>query len=243
LLPIQLSVLGVSGAAVTSTNLLFNVAATPGALLRFWQEHRLLGPLGRLLVAGSVPGVIVGAVLRVELLSSQRTFMFVAACVLLPLGLWLLLGGQRVAPSRPRMSARRKWLTCGLALIVGVVGGIYGIGGGSLLAPVLLASGFSAYELAPATLLATFVTSVVGVAAFQVLELLHGGSIAPDWALGVWIGAGGFVGSYLGARRQQWLPETSIRRLLGLVACLVAVGYVQVAARQTSERQAHARTL
>jgi uncharacterized protein len=38
------------------------------------------------------------------------------------------------------------WL---LALIVGTVGGIYGIGGGSLLAPILLAYGFSAYESRP----------------------------------------------------------------------------------------------
>jgi uncharacterized protein len=65
-----------------------------------------------------------------------------------------------------------------LALVVGTVGGIYGIGGGSLLAPVLLVAGFSAYEVAPATLLATFLTSVVGVAACQILEVVHGGQIA-----------------------------------------------------------------
>lgn len=38
-----------------------------------------------------------------------------------------------------------------LALVVGVVGGIYGIGGGSLLAPILIALGFSVHEVAPAT--------------------------------------------------------------------------------------------
>ena len=36
LLPIQLSVLHVPSPAVTPTNLLFNVASTPGGLLRFW---------------------------------------------------------------------------------------------------------------------------------------------------------------------------------------------------------------
>lgn len=41
LLPIQLSVLNVPSPAVTPTNLLFNVAAVPGGLLRFWQERRL----------------------------------------------------------------------------------------------------------------------------------------------------------------------------------------------------------
>jgi len=242
LLPVQLSVLGVPSPAVTPTNLLFNVAATPGALLRFWQEQRLVGPLSRLLVAGTLPGVIAGSIIRVELLSGSRAFTFVAAGVLLPLGLWLLLGSQRLARPRPRASARVGWLIWALALVVGTVGGIYGIGGGSLLAPILLAAGFSAYELAPATLLATFLTSVVGVAAYQVLAVVHGGQIAAEWALGAWIGAGGFAGSYLGARLQSRLPEASIRRLLGLIACVVAVRYIQTAASEGPTRPAHATT-
>src|SRR6476620_10066904 len=106
LLPVQLSVLGVPSPAVTPTNLLFNVAATPGALLRFRQERRLVGPLTGLLMAGTLPGVIAGAVIRVEFLSNSRTFMFVAAFVLLPLGLWLALGSQHVAPAQPAPSRR-----------------------------------------------------------------------------------------------------------------------------------------
>jgi uncharacterized membrane protein YfcA len=242
LLPVQLSVLGVPSPAVTPTNLLFNVAATPGALLRFWQERRLVGPLSRLLVAGTLPGVIAGSIIRVELLAGSRAFTFVAAGVLLPLGLWLLVGSQRRARPRPRPSARAGWLIWALAAVVGTVGGIYGIGGGSLLAPILLAAGFSAYELAPATLLATFLTSIVGVAAYQILEVVYGGPIAAEWALGAWIGAGGFAGSYLGARLQSRLPEASIRRLLGLIACIVAVRYIQTAASETPVRPAHATT-
>lgn len=151
LLPVQLSVLGVASPAVTPTNLLFNVVSVPGGLLRFWHERRLTSPLSGLLIAGTLPGVIAGAIIRVELLSGARTFMFIAAGVLLPLGLWLLLGAQRITPSRPEPSHRVRGLICVLALVVGTVGGIYGIGGGSLLAPILLAAGFSAYEVAPAT--------------------------------------------------------------------------------------------
>ena len=78
-----------------------------------------------------------------------------------------------------------------------------------------------------ATLAATFLTSIVGIGTYEVLQLSHGGAIAPDWALGVWLGAGGFAGSYLGARLQRRIPEASIRRLLGLIACLVALRYIQ----------------
>ena len=227
LLPIQLSVLHVPSPAVTPTNLVFNVAATPGGLLRFWREHRDTSSLPGLLVAGTLPGVVAGAIIRVELLSSSRAFMLVASCVLLPLGLWLLVGAQRQARSRPRLDRKARGLVWLLALSVGCAGGIYGIGGGSLLAPILLAVGFSVYEVAPATLAATFLTSIVGIGTYEVLQLSHGGAIAPDWALGVWLGAGGFAGSYLGARLQRRIPEASIRRLLGLIACLVALRYIQ----------------
>ena len=94
LLPIQLSILHVPSPAVTPTNLTFNVASVPGGLLRFRHERRLFNKLTLLLVAGTLPGVVAGAVIRVELLSSNGAFTLVAAGVLLPLGLWLALGSQ-----------------------------------------------------------------------------------------------------------------------------------------------------
>ncbi|HXD65974.1 MAG TPA: sulfite exporter TauE/SafE family protein [Solirubrobacteraceae bacterium] len=236
LLPVQLSILHVPSPAVTPTNLLFNVAATPGGLLRFAREHRLGGSLTRLLVSGSVPGAIVGAVVRVELLSGARAFTLIAAVVLLPLGLWLLLGSQSLARQRPPPTRRHRQATWLLALVVGTIGGIYGIGGGSLLAPILILSGYTVYEVAPATLAATFLTSIAGIASYQILQLLHHGPISPQWILGAFLGAGGFAGSYCGARLQSRLPERSLRRLLGLIACLVAARYLQTAATGSDHR-------
>jgi uncharacterized protein len=238
--PVQLSVLHVPSPAVTPTNLLFNVTATPGSLLRFRQERRLATPLTALLMAGTLPGVVGGAVIRVELLSSSRAFYFVAASVLLPIGLWLILGAQRLPRRVGRINRQAKALTWIVALVVGTVGGIYGLGGGSLLAPILLLAGFSAYEVAPATLASTFLTSVVGVCAYAVLQSVNGGHIAPDWALGVSIGVGGFAGSYLGAELQRQLPELAIRRLLGVVACVIAARYIDQGVRAPAERPARA---
>jgi uncharacterized membrane protein YfcA len=65
LLPVQLSVLQVAEPGGHPTNLLFNVVAGPGALLRYRRAGQLAGPLTRLLLAGTLPGVVVGACLRV----------------------------------------------------------------------------------------------------------------------------------------------------------------------------------
>jgi uncharacterized protein len=47
-----------------------------------------------------------------------------------------------------------------LAAAVGCVGGIYGIGGGSILAPILIGTGRPPAQAAPAALASTFVASV-----------------------------------------------------------------------------------
>src|SRR4029077_17385596 len=135
-------------------------------------------------------------------------FYVVIAAVLLPLGIWLLLDRR----TRARSVQRNRILP--LAVIVGVIGGIYGIGGGSLLAPILVGMGLSVLAVAPATITVTFVTSVVGVVAFALLSLGQGGSIAPDWTLGIAMGLGGLAGGYCGARLQGRLPEAAIRRVL-----------------------------
>jgi uncharacterized membrane protein YfcA len=98
------------------------------------------------------------------------------------------------------------------------------------LAPVLIGSGRSPTEVAPATLASTFVTSLAGVVTFLVLSAHHHGTIAPDWGVGVALGIGGLVGGYTGARLQPRLPETLIRRVLGLLVTAIGIRYAWLAA-------------
>ena len=90
---------------------------------------------------GTLPVSWVGAVLRLTVVSGPHVFRLLLAALLLPLGLWLVAGRdpRTVGSRRPGPGlapGRIVWL----ALAIGVVGGIYGIGGGSILAPVLVAT-------------------------------------------------------------------------------------------------------
>jgi uncharacterized membrane protein YfcA len=226
LLPVQVSVLGVPSPAVTPTNLLFNVVAGPGALLRYREAGRTGGPLTRLLITGSVPGVIGGAVIRVFTVPGPRTFRLFVAALLLPLGLWLCARTLRATPGRSDAAPPSPRTTTALALAVGVAGGLYGIGGGSLLGPILVGRGIPVATVAPAALASTFVTSIVGAGTYALLSLTTTGDVAPDWLLGLSCGAGGLVGGYTGARLQHHLPETALRLLLGGVAACIGALYV-----------------
>ena len=251
LLPFQVSVLGTPSPAVTPTNLLYNVVATPGALYRYWRQGQLGGRLAGVLIAGTVPGVVAGSVIRVELLPGPRVFDLVVAAVLIPLGSWLA-GTRQARPdesacqaatarhgtsasedtsARQDATARPVRLIPApvlivLAAAVGCAGGIYGIGGGSILAPILIGSGRRPSEVAPAALASTFVTSVAGVVVFTVLSVHQHSSVAPDWPTGIALGAGGLAGAYTGARIQSRLPDTLIRRLIGVLVVAIGARYL-----------------
>jgi uncharacterized membrane protein YfcA len=118
-----------------------------------------------------------------------------------------------------------------LAFVVGTVGGIYGIGGGSLLGPILVGTGMAVATVAPAALFSTWLTSVVGVVAYLLLSLDAVGPISPDWSLGIATGLGGLAGGWIGASLQPHVPERALRTLLGVMALALAVLYlVQVLA-------------
>ena len=225
LLPVQMSVLHVPNPQLTPTNLLYNVVSGPGALLRYARQGQLGGPLTWHLALGSAPGVVIGAVLRVYVAADPTVFRLVAAAVLLPTGVYILRSNR--ARAAPTTRARWRPRTISLAAFaVGIVGGIYGIGGGSILGPLLVGSGMAVSVVAPAALASTLLTSVVGVATFAVLQAGAPGFVAQDWALGLACGLGGLVGGYVGAAVQPRLPERLLRTALGLLAVVLAIAYL-----------------
>jgi uncharacterized membrane protein YfcA len=255
LLPFQVSVLGFTSPAVSPTNLVYNVVATPGGVYRYVREGRVVWPLAWVVILGTLPGAFVGALLRVTVLADPRSFEVFVGLVLLYFGARLLYGvlvggtpGERTGsgPSALRVVAasplRVEYEYVGktyafgtltifaLSLGVGVIGGIYSIGGGSIIAPFLVTVfGLPVYTVAGATLIGTFVTSVAGVAFYELLAATGFGGgvpVAPDWLLGITLGVGGLAGTYAGARLQRHVPERLIRSVLGTLVTLLALKYI-----------------
>jgi uncharacterized membrane protein YfcA len=252
LLPFQMSVLGFITPSVTATNFLFNVTGTPGGVYRYAKECRFVWPVAILIVAGIIPGVLVGYYLRITYLPDPKTFKFFVGCVLLLIAFKLLkeaFNGKasttpesctltdRVDEASIEMKTTRfnfKGATysfataklLGLALAVGIIGGVYGIGGGSIIAPFLITFfGLPVYAVAGAVLLGTFVSSLAGVTFYSLIPI-NGAVAGPDWLLGILFGAGGLMGMYLGARVQKYTSERWIKLMLGAVIVIVAAKYI-----------------
>ncbi len=271
LLPFQVSVLGFTSPAVSGTNQLFNVVAIPSGVYRYLREGRMVWPLTWVVIVATLPGVLVGAWLRIVYLPDPRYFKGFVALVLLYIGVRMVRdlvqrrSGSNVAAETRfrelikahrargakgetlpavrvhRFSLRRidyefygeryDFSTLGifsLSLVVGVVGGIYGIGGGAIMAPFFVSVfHLPVYTVAGAALMGTFITSVAGVAFYQAIAPFYPAqSVAPDWTLGLLFGLGGMVGMYLGARCQKFIPARMIKWMLSGIIVFTAGKYL-----------------
>jgi uncharacterized membrane protein YfcA len=267
LLPFQMSVLGYTSPSVSATNQLFNIVAIPSGVWRYIREGRMVWPLTWVVIIATLPGVLIGAVVRLRYLPDPRSFKLFAAGVLLYIGVRMVIdlverrkktdGGESAEDRFHRMveDHRRKGTTEGdglpavavrrfsltridydfygetfsfstpgisaLAFVVGIVGGIYGIGGGAIMAPFFVSVfGLPVYTVAGAALMGTLITSVAGVAIYSWM------GAGPDWALGLLFGLGGAAGMYCGARAQKFVPARAIKVMLCLVIVVTAVRYV-----------------
>lgn len=231
LLPFQMSVLGYVTPSVSATNLVFNLVAIPGGVWRYTKEQRMDWPLAWVIAAGALPGLLAGWWLRVHWLLEPRVFKLFVGLVLLGLAIRLLWKNARAAISESASAVsngeRHMGVVFAIALVIGVIGGAYGIGGGSIMAPVLVAVFcMSVHRVAGAALLGTFVTSIAGVALYQFMPAPPGIETRPDWALGVMFGLGGVVGMYAGARTQKYVPQRILELSLAMVLVLLASSYV-----------------
>ena len=278
LMPFQVSVLGFNSPAVSATNQLFNIVAIPSGVYRYIREGRMVWPLTWVVVIGTLPGVLIGAVLRISYLPDPKNFKMFVGLVLLYIGGRLLRdllkkkGGQGTKASAeeqfqkvvrqyqqenagrssagqkalPRVAIRKFSLSrisyefygqtfevntmgiMALSFIVGIVGGVYGIGGGAIIAPFFVSFfGLPVYTVAGAALMGTFVTSVAGVAFYQLMAPYYPGmNVAPDWALGFLFGIGGFAGMYCGARVQKFIPAKFIKWILVVCILVPALRYI-----------------
>ncbi len=261
LLPFQVSVLGFTSPAVSSTNHLFNIVAIPSGIYRFIKEGRMLWPLTWLVIIGTLPGVLAGVLIRITYLPSPRAFKLFVGMVLLYIGIKLcldlikqkecsrdsqtekngtastfIISDTRLSLQSLQYSFNGETYTVNtfsvicLSLIVGLIGGIYGIGGGAIIAPFFVTIyKLPIHTVAGASLMGTFFTSAIGVVFFQLLAtspLAAAQHIAPDYKLGLLFGAGGVVGIYLGARAQRFFPAKIIKMILAVALLFTAGKYI-----------------
>jgi len=106
-------------------------------------------------------------------------------------------------------------LALALGLAAGVLAGMFGVGGGILFVPTLVALGLGQLDAQGTSLLAILPTVLVGA-----WNQRRYGNLRMRTA--VVVGLSSVVGVEIGARLVTALPETSLRRLFGVLLFAVA---------------------
>ncbi len=228
---------------MSATNHFYNVFAIPFGVYRYWKEKRFYYPLTLIIILGTFPGVIIGYLLRISFFEELKRFKLLVGLVLLTIAIRLIYEffavkrETKFSPDPPK-TLIFNWritkfiyseetftlnsvLISSLAFFIGIIGGIYGIGGGALMVPILLAFfRIPAYVFAGATLAGTCITSIAGVIIFAL------GGYPPDWLLGLLLGIGGALGLSFGARIQKYMPQRLIRIIITGAVLFISFNYV-----------------
>jgi uncharacterized membrane protein YfcA len=125
------------------------------------------------------------------------------------------------------MSATTILLALLLGVAAGVLAGLFGVGGGILFVPALLALGLGQIEAQGTSLLAILPTVLAGA-----WNQHRYGNLRPRTA--VVLGVASIAGVEVGARLATELPETTLRRLFAVLLFAVAAQLVWRTRRQAS---------
>ncbi len=137
--------------------------------------------------------------------------------------------GGRVRPAdrRPNATRTRLYVSCiGIGLAAGLLSGLFGVGGGTVIVPLLvLLLGFDQRLAAGTSLAAIVPTASVGVVSYALT-----GSVA--WIPALILAAGAVVGAQIGSWLLAKLPQNALRwGFVGFIVVVIVMLFVVVPSR------------
>ncbi|EGK08447.1 protein of hypothetical function DUF81 [Desmospora sp. 8437] len=211
------------------TSLVLVIITALSSTLSYARQQRVDFSSGWSLFWGSGPGAILGAWLTRYFAGSL--FFIVFGVLMIGIALLLTLG-DRLKVRRVKWSVQREFkdaegniyrygyhrtiaLTCGF--VVGLLSGLFGIGGGALLVPLMvLLFRFPPHVATATSMFVIFLSSISG----SITHLFQGNI---EWMAVLLIAPGAWVGGRLGAWISRKMSSTALMWALKLAIAVVAI--------------------
>lgn len=103
-----------------------------------------------------------------------------------------------------------------IGVLVGILSSFAGLGGGFLIVPVLLFFGFAAQKAVGTSFLAIIIISISAL-------FLHSKLNNVNYLVGLLLGAGGIVGTQVGARLLNIMPQQAFMKIFAIILLAVAI--------------------
>ncbi|MBA3348245.1 MAG: sulfite exporter TauE/SafE family protein [Actinobacteria bacterium] len=232
--PLLIALAAVPARCATGTSLAaIGITALAGTIF-YASEGELHVGYALLVGLPAVVGVLIGTALQQRLPIRALSLGF--AALLAGLGLWLLLGGDgESAATAIDLDALAVAAALGAGLAAGALSGLFGVGGGILFVPVLVALGLGQLEAEATSLLAVLPTVAVGA-----WRQYGYGNVLPRTAIVV--GLTSVLGVWAGVALATAADELLLRRLFGLLLLGVAAQFAWRCRRSTAYAPGHERS-
>lgn len=211
-----LAVLGFAPEEMRPTALLLNIFVSSIAFLTYRKTCEFPKKLFLQLIIFSVPAAYVGGSLSVDALIYRQ---LLGVILIVP----ILRFTNLFSNSKGSTVERKLWMPPVMGLIIGFISGLIGIGGGILLAPVLLLLGWTSMkETAAISALFILINSIAGLLGIAAWNITMDSRL---WMVVPVVVVAGVGGAYFGANRlsPQWVKNVLIL-VLALASFKLMVG-------------------
>lgn len=222
LVPLLVHALRIGQHEAQGTSLAFVTVTAIVAAALYFQQGSMDVPLALWLSLGALPGVLLGAGLARRMTARRLRQAF---------GILLLLTAVRILVAVPAHAGPPSpWpaaVNVLLGLVVGALAGLLGVGGGTILVPVLvLAEGYPQHLAQGVSLLMILPTGIVGALS----HARHGHVLRSSLPA---LMAGGAIGALLGALLAHRIEASALSRLFALFLLPVAAQMIFRRGRDT----------
>ena len=205
---------GFSPALAASNSLFATLSNAVASTISYSRQGRVEFSLGIRLGLLSVPGTILGAIISSDV--SPDIFKILFGMVLVASAAYVFLR-KKIEGGRPSMPRQMVIFAAGASFFAGMISAFFGIGGGIVFVPLMVAGmGMTMKKAAPTSQLILLFASFSGIAIHSILG--H-----PDFLQAGLLAAGSFFGGLLGARLTLNLKERFLQVLISIVMIGAAI--------------------
>lgn len=208
-----LTFLGFSPTAAASNSLFAALSNAVASTISYSKQKRIEYSLGLKLGLLSVPGTILGAIISSDV--APDIFKVLFGLVLVASAAYIFL--RRNLESRQKTISKQMMVfAIGASFFAGIISSFFGIGGGIVFVPLMVAGmGMAMKRAAPTSQLILLFASLSGVITHSLLG--H-----PDFTQAGLLAIGSFIGGLVGARLSIDIKERYLQILVSVVILIAA---------------------
>ena len=208
-----LTFLGFSPTAAASNSLFAALSNAVASTISYSKQKRIEYHLGLKLGLLSVPGTVLGAIISSDV--APDIFKVLFGLVLISSAAYIFLR-RNLESKQKTISKQMMIFAIGASFFAGIISSFFGIGGGIIFVPLMVAGmGMAMKRAAPTSQLILLFASLSGVITHSLLG--H-----PDFTQAGLLAIGSFVGGLVGARLSIDIKERYLQILVSVVILIAA---------------------